>query len=136
MYKVAEVVNALTVALDGAVRVSPASVGRILAHNRYLRKIIETVFLTRKEARRVAWVAALWRISLRWRVYVDEAHQVGRASERRWAWSVGDTWSELYAASSAGAKTRDFLPWPTTSCSTGASLVHLQGRCRLTFSFF
>jgi len=62
--------------------VSPASVGRILARNGYTRKIIEKAVFTRNEAQRVAWVAFQWQIPLRCRVYVDEAHRVGRAAVR------------------------------------------------------
>ena len=88
---------------------SPASVGRILARNGYTRKIIEKAFFTQNEAQRVAWVAFQWQIPLRCRVYVDEAHRVGRAAERQCAWSVRGTRSELYVASSAGAKTSFFV---------------------------
>jgi len=109
MDELAAAVNALTVAVDGAVQVSPASVGRISARNGYTRKIIEKAFFTRNEAQRVAWVASQWQIPLRCRVYVDEAHRVGRAAERRWAWSVRGTRSGLYVASSAGAKTSFFF---------------------------
>jgi len=134
--ELAEAVNALSVAVDDAVQVSPASVGRILARNGYTRKIIEKVFFTRNEAQRVAWVASQWQIPLRCRVYVDEAHRVGRAAERRWAWSVHGTRSELYVASSAGAKTSFLLLWLTTACSTVSSLTHLRGRHLLISSFF
>jgi len=41
MDELMEAVNALTVAVDGAVQVSPASVGKILARNGYTRNIIE-----------------------------------------------------------------------------------------------
>jgi len=48
MDELAEAVNALTVAVDGAVQVSPASVGSILARNGYTRKIIENAFFFAK----------------------------------------------------------------------------------------
>ena len=109
MDELAEAVNALTVAVDGFVQVSPASVGRSLAQNAYTRKIIEKAFFTRFEAQRFVWVASQWQIPLRCRVYVDEAHRVGPAAERRWACSVRGTRSELYVASSAGAETSFFV---------------------------
>ena len=104
-----DVVNALTAGVDGAVEVSPASVSRILARNGYTRKIIEKAFFTRNEAERVAWAAAQWQIPLSCRVYIDEAHRVGRAADRRWAWSVRGSRSECYVASSVGARTSFFV---------------------------
>jgi len=104
-----DVVNALTAGVDGAVEVSPASVSRILARNGYTRKIIEKAFFTRNEAKRVSWVAAQWQIPLSCRVYIEEAHRVVRAAERRWAWSVRGSRSECYVASSAGARTSFFV---------------------------
>jgi len=109
MEKLAEAVNALTVAVDGAAQVSPASIGRILARNGYTRKIIEKAFFTRSEAQRVAWVASQWKIRLIFRVYVNEAHRVGSAAEWRWAWSVRGARSQMYVASSAGARTSFFF---------------------------
>jgi len=103
------VFNALTAGVDGAVEVSPASVSRMLSRNGYTRKIFEDAFFTRNEAERVAWVASQWQIPLTGRFFIDEAHRVGRAAERRWSWSVRGSRSECYVASSAGARTSFFV---------------------------
>jgi len=102
MKELAEAVNALTVGVDGAAQVSPASTGRIFARNGYTQKIIEKAFFTRREAQRVA---SQWQIPLSCRVYVDEDHREGCAAQRRWAWSVRGARSDMYVASSAGART-------------------------------
>jgi len=104
-----DAVNKIAAQVDGAVEVSPTTVARVLGRNGYTRKIVDRSFITRDEANRVAWVAAQWRIPLRCRVYVDEAHRVVRAAERRWAWSLRGSRSEYYVTSSAGVRTRFFL---------------------------
>jgi len=48
-------------------------------------------------------------IPLRCRAFVDEAHWVRRAAERRLAWSVRGARSELYVTSSARARTSFFV---------------------------
>jgi len=65
--------------------VSLSTVARVLAHDGFTRKVIERAFVTRNEENRAAWVAAQWLVPLRCRLYVDEAHRVGNAAERRWA---------------------------------------------------
>jgi len=52
---------------------------------------------------------AQWRIPLRCRVYVDEAHRAGRAAERRWAWSLRGTRAECYCEANPGVPTSVFL---------------------------
>jgi len=89
-----DAVNDIVAQVDGAVEVSPATVARVLGRNGYTRKVVERAFITRKEANRVAWVAAQWGIPLRCRVYVDEAHRVGQVAERTWAWSLRGARSE------------------------------------------
>jgi len=107
--EVADAVNDIAAQVDGAVEVSPATVARVLGRNGYTRKVVERAFITRNEANRVAWVAAQWRIPLRCRVYVDEAHRVGRAAERRWAWSLRGARSECYVKSSPGVRMSVFV---------------------------
>jgi len=87
------------------VDVSPAIVARVLSHNGNTRKVIERAFISRTEANRLAWVHAQWHVPLRCRVYLDEAHCVGRAAERRWACSLRGSRAECYVASSAGLRT-------------------------------
>jgi len=89
-----DAVNEMAAQVDGAVEVSPTPVARVLGRNGYTRKIVEKDFTTLNEANRVAWVVAQWRMPLRCRVYVDEAHRVGRAAKRRWAWSLRASRSE------------------------------------------
>jgi len=62
LYEMPDVVNALAAGVDGAVKVFPVSVSRILARNGYTRKYIEKAFFNRNETERVAWVAAEWKI--------------------------------------------------------------------------
>ena len=64
--------------------------------------MIERGFLTGNEEQRALGVEAQWRIPLRCRVYVDEAHRVGRAAERRWAWSLRGARVECYLEASPG----------------------------------
>jgi len=100
-----DAVNEIAARVDGSLIVSLSTVARVLAHNGFTRKVIERAFVTRNEANRAAWVAAQWQVPLRCRVYVDEAHRVRRAAERRWAWSLRGARAECYVASSAGART-------------------------------
>lgn len=95
--------------VDGGVGVSASTVRRILVYNGYTRKVIEKAFLSRNEEQRAAWVEAQWRIPLRCRVYLDEAHRVGRSAQRRWAWAVRGERAECYVASSDGARTSFFV---------------------------
>ncbi|KAK1868970.1 hypothetical protein I4F81_011452 [Pyropia yezoensis] len=99
-----DAVNEIAARLGG-VDVFQFSVARILAQNGYTRKVIERAFITRNEASRAAWVAMQCQIPLRCRVYVDEAHRVGRAADRHWAWSLRGERAECYVSSSAGVKT-------------------------------
>ena len=89
--------------------VSPTTAARVLTRNGYTRMVIVRASITRNEANRVAWVAAQCKMPLGCRVYMDEAHRVGRAAERRWAWSLRGATAELYAASSAGVPTSFFV---------------------------
>jgi len=107
--ELADAVNVVAAQVDGAVEVSPTTVARVLAHNGYSRKVIERTFVTRNEAHRVAWVAAQWQIPLRCRVYIDEAHRVGRSAKRQWAWSLRGERAECYVASSAGVRSSFFV---------------------------
>lgn len=91
---------------DDVEDVCPSTVARVLAHNGYTRKVIERALISRNEANRLTWVQAQWQVPLRCRVYVDEAHRVGRAAERRWAWSLRGSRAKCYVASSAGVRTR------------------------------
>jgi len=50
-----------------------------------------------------------WQIPLRCRVYIDEAHRVGRAAERRWAWSLHGSRAGCYVASSSGVRNSFFV---------------------------
>jgi len=95
--------------VQGVAEVSNNTVCRLLARNGFTRKVIEKAFITRNEARRLLWVEEQWKIPLRCRVYVDEAHRVGRAAERRWAWALRDERAECYVASSAGVRTSFFV---------------------------
>jgi len=101
--------NEIAARVDGSVIVSLSTVARVLDHNGFTRKVIERAFVTRNEANRAAWMAAQWQIPLRCRVYVDEAHRVGRAAERRWAWSLRTAQAECHVASSAGVHTSFFV---------------------------
>ena len=93
---------------------SADTVGRILARNGLSRKVIERGFLTGNEEHRALGVEAQWRIPLRCRVYFDEAHRVGRAAERRWAWSLRGARVECYSTRALECA-RDFsLLWPLT----------------------
>jgi len=107
--EMAHAVNDNAAQIDGAVEVSPATVARELGRNGYTRRVVERAFITRNEAKRVAWVAAQWRIPLRCRVYVDEAHRLGRAAERRWAWSLRGARSECEVTSSPGVRMSVFV---------------------------
>lgn len=107
--EMADAVNHLAAEAGPGVEVSALSVSRILSRNGFTRKVLEKAFFTRDEARRALWVEALWSIPLRCRVYVDEAHRVGRAAERRWAWAVRGTRAECYVASQAGVRTSFFV---------------------------
>jgi len=50
-----------------------------------------------------------WQIPLWCRVYVEEAHGVGRAAEWRWAPSLRGSRAECYVASSSGVRTSCFI---------------------------
>jgi len=129
--EVADFVN-----LDGAqvgddVEVSVSSTFRIHELNGYARKVIEKAFVTRNEALRTAWVEAQWVIPMHCRVFVDEAHLLGRAAERRWAWSPKGQRAESYVLSSPRASTSFFvamahdesLEWLITRPPPGQSSV-------------
>jgi len=53
-------------------------------------------------------VQAQWCNPFRCRVYADDAHGVGRAAERRWAWSLRGARSECYVKVSPGMLTSFF----------------------------
>jgi len=105
----ADAVNDSAAQIDGAVEVSPATVAQELGRNGYTRRVVERAFITRNKAKRVSWVADQWRIPLRCRVYVDEAHRAGRAAERRWAWLLRGARSECEVTSSPGVRTSVFV---------------------------
>jgi len=107
--EMADAVNYLAEEVGAGVEVSAVTVGRILSRNGLTRKVIERVFLSRNEEQRALWVEAQWRIPLRCRVYVDEAHRVGRAAERRWAWSLRGARAECYVEASPGVRTSFFV---------------------------
>jgi len=107
--EIADAVNKIAAQVDGAVDVTPTTVARVLERNGYTRKVVEKAFFTRNEADRVPWVAMKWQIPLRCRVYVDEAHRVGRAAERRWAGSLRGSRAECYVASSFCVRTSFFV---------------------------
>jgi len=86
--ELSDAVSVVAAQVDRAVEVSPKTVARVLSHNGYTRKVIEHAFITRNEAHRVTWVTAQWKIPLRCRVYIDEAHRFGRSAQRQWAWSL------------------------------------------------
>jgi len=89
--------------------VSPARAARVLTRNGSTRKVTECAFIARNESNRVARVAAQWKITLGCRIHMDEAHRVGLAAERRWAWSLRRDREELYAASSTGIRKSFFV---------------------------
>jgi len=105
----ADAVNVVAARVDGAVDLSPTTVARVLDHNSHTRKVIERSSITRNEANRVAWVAAHWSVPLRCRVYIDEAHRVGRSAQRQWAWSLRGERTECFVMSSAGVRTSFFV---------------------------
>jgi len=86
--ELSDAVNVVAAQVDGVVEVSLTTVARVLVHNGYTRKIIERACITRSEAHGVAWVAAQSHITLRCRVYIDEAHRFGRSAQRQWAFSL------------------------------------------------
>ena len=104
----ADAVKYLAEEVGAGVEVSAVTVGRILARNGLTREVIERAFLTRTEEQRALWVEVQWRIPLRCRVYVDEAHRVGRAAERRWEWSLRGASAECYVEASPGVRTSVF----------------------------
>ena len=107
--EIADAVRAIGEHVDDVVDVSPSTVARKLAHSGYTRKVIERAFILRNEANRLAWVQAQWQVPLRCRVYIDEAHRVGQAAERGWAWSLRGSRAECYVASSAEVRTSFFV---------------------------
>lgn len=107
--EIADAVNDISERVDIAVVVSCATVSRMLAHNGYTRKVIQRAFITRNEANRVAWIASQWQVPLRCRVYVGEAHRVGRSAERRWAWALRGSRAECFVASFAAVRTSFFV---------------------------
>jgi len=66
--------------MQGIAEVSNNIVCGVLARNGCTRMVIEKAFITRNEARWLLWVEEQWKIPLRSRVYVDEAHRLGRAA--------------------------------------------------------
>jgi len=52
---------------------------------------------------------AQWRIPLHCRVYVDEAHRVGRAADRHLAWSLRGTRAEFCFEAKPGVRTSAFV---------------------------
>jgi len=109
LYEIADTVNYLAKEVRAGIVVSPVTVGRILFRNGITHKVIERAFVTRSEEQRALWVQAQWRNPLRCRVYVDEAHRVGRAAERHWAWSLRGTRAECYCEANPGVRTSLFL---------------------------
>jgi len=107
--EMADAVTYIAKEVGAGVDVSAVTVGRILARNGFTGKVVERAFLTRNEAQRALWVEALWDIPLRCRVYVDEAHRVGRAAERRWAWSLRGARVEFYVEPNPGVRTSFFV---------------------------
>jgi len=107
--EMADAVSEIAAQVDEAVVVSPATVRRVLTCNGYTHKVCERAVTTRKEANRVAWVAPQSQIPLDCRVYVYEAHLVGRAAQRRWTWSLRGARDDLYVASSAGVRPSFFV---------------------------
>jgi len=107
--EMADAVNYIAEEVRAGVEVSAATVGWILARNGFTRKVIERAFLTRNEAQRALWVEAQWDIPLRCRVYVDEAHRVGQAAERRWAWSLRGARAECYVEPNPSVRTSFFV---------------------------
>jgi len=113
--------------------VSLSTMARVLAHNGFTSKLIELAFVMRTEASRAAWVAAQRQVPLCCRVYVDEAHRVGRVAEWLWAWSLRGSRAECYVASSAGVRTSFFvamahdrlLDWLITRPPPGKTAVDL-----------
>jgi len=95
--------------VQGVAEVSNNTVCGLLARNGFTRKVIERAFIARNEARRLLWVEEQWKIPFRCRVCVDEAHRVGTAAERRWAWALREERAECYVASSAGVCTSFFV---------------------------
>jgi len=129
--EMADAVNHLAEEVGAGVEVSAVTVGRILARNELTRKVIERAFLTRNEEQRALWVESQWRIPLRCRVYVDGAHRVGRAAERRWAWSLRGARAECNVEASPGVRTSFFvamahdqvLDWMVTRPPPGQTAV-------------
>jgi len=104
-----EAVNYLAEEVSAGVVVSPVTVRRILSRNGLTRKVIERAFITRNEEQRDLSVEAQWRIPLRCRVYVDEAHRMGWAAERRWACSLRGPCAECYVEANPGVRTSFFV---------------------------
>jgi len=129
--EISDAVSEISAQVDGAVLMSPSAVARVLTCSEYTRNVVELAFITRKEVNRVVSVEAQWQIPLGCRVYMDEAHRVGRAAERRWAWSLRGVGDELCVASSAGVRKSFFvamandllLDWRVKRPSTGQTAV-------------
>jgi len=113
-HEIADSVNYLAEKVGAGEEVSAVTVGRILARNVLTRKVIERAFSTRNEEQGALRVEAQWRTPLRCRVYVYEAHRVGRAVERRWAWSLRGWRAECYVEASPGVRASFSLLWPMT----------------------
>jgi len=94
--------------LGDDVSISPSSLSRILSANGLTRQVIEIVFIKRNELERAHCVLDQWDISLRARVYVDEAYRCGRSSIRKWAWSLRGQRAECYLTNSRGVRTSFF----------------------------
>jgi len=112
--EMADAVNYLAEEVGAGVEVSAVTVGRILARNGLTREVIERAFLTRNEKQRALWVEAQWRIPLRCRVSVDEADRVGRAAERRWAWSLRGARASATSRRALECARAFSLLWPMT----------------------
>jgi len=113
------------------VSISPSSVSRIVSANGLTCKVIETAFITRNELERARWVLDQWDVSLRARIYVDEAHRCGRSANRKRAWYWRGQRAECYLTNSRGVSTRFFvamshdrvLDWKITQPPPGQSSV-------------
>jgi len=133
--EMANAVNYLAEEVGAGVEVSAVTVGRILARNGLTRNMIECAFLNGYEEQRALWVLAQWCNPLRCRVYADDAHGVGRAAERRWAWSFRGSRAECYVKASPGMLTSVFaamahgkvLDWMVTRPPPCQTAVDLSG---------
>ena len=105
----ADAVNYLAGEVGAGGVVLPVTVGRLLSRNGLTRKVMERACKMRIEEQRALWVEAQWKIPLRCRVLVGEAHRVGWAAERRWAWSLRGTRADCYVEAKHGVRTSVFV---------------------------